>query len=51
MKIKVSAPKNVTEQKTIGDLFCNLDSLITLHQRKYEKLKNIKKALLQKMFV
>jgi len=34
MKIKVSAPKNVTEQKTIGDLFCNLDSLITLHQRK-----------------
>ncbi len=39
------------EQKKIGSLFNQLDSLITLHQRKYEKLQNIKKALLQKMFV
>jgi type I restriction enzyme S subunit len=42
---------NIIEQSKIGTLFDSLDSLITLHQRKYEKLKNIKKALLQKMFV
>jgi type I restriction enzyme S subunit len=39
------------EQKKIGSLFNQLDSLITLHQRKYEKLINMKNALLQKMFV
>ncbi len=38
------------EQVKIGELFKNLDNLITLHQRKCEKLKNIKKALLEKMF-
>ena len=38
------------EQLKIGSLFKNLDNLITLHQRKCEKLKNMKKALLQKMF-
>ena len=39
------------EQKKLGDYFSNLDTLITLHQRKLEKLKNIKKACLEKMFV
>ena len=39
------------EQEKIGELFQNLDKLITLHQRKLEKLQNIKKALLEKMFV
>ena len=39
------------EQKKIGEYFSNLDNLITLHQRKCEKLKNIKKSLLEKMFV
>ena len=39
------------EQAKIGEFFRSIDSLITLHQRKYEKLQNIKKALLQKMFV
>ena len=39
------------EQKMIGSFFANLDRLITLHQRKLEKLKNIKKACLEKMFV
>ena len=39
------------EQKRIGNFFCNLDYLITLHQRKLEKLKNIKKSMLEKMFV
>ena len=39
------------EQKMIGSFFANLDRLITLHQRKLEKLKNIKKSCLEKMFV
>ena len=39
------------EQTKIGSLFANLDKLITLHQRKLEKLKNVKKSLLEKMFV
>lgn len=38
------------EQMQIGSLFSKLDNLITLHQRKYEKLKNIKKSMLEKMF-
>ena len=42
---------SVEEQAKIGHLFNDIDNLITLHQRKYEKLQNIKKALLQKMFV
>ena len=39
------------EQKSIGELFNNLDNLITLHQRKCEKLKNLKKSLLERMFI
>lgn len=39
------------EQKLIGDYFKNLDNIITFHQQKVEKLKNIKKAMLEKMFV
>ena len=39
------------EQKQIGEYFTNLDRLITLHQRKLEKLKNIKKSMLEKMFI
>ena len=42
---------SVPEQKRIGLFFENLDNLITLHQRELEKLKNIKKACLEKMFV
>ena len=42
---------SLKEQKTIGDFFRQLDNLITLHQRQLEKLKNIKSALLEKMFV
>lgn len=38
------------EQQFIGRLFSNLDHLITLHQRKVENLKKIKKAMLEKMF-
>ena len=42
---------SVPEQEHIGLFFENLDHLITLHQRELEKLKNIKKACLEKMFV
>ena len=38
------------EQKKIGAFFLLLDNLITLHQREYEKLKNIKHSMLEKMF-
>ena len=38
------------EQQHIGNFFCHLDTLITLHQRKYAKLVNIKKSMLEKMF-
>lgn len=39
------------EQKRISEYFAVIDNLITLHQRKLEKLKNIKKSMLEKMFV
>jgi len=39
------------EQRTLGQYFTNLDHLITLHYRELEKLKNLKKACLEKMFV
>ena len=39
------------EQSQLGEFFNNLDSLITLHQRKLDLLKNMKKSLLDKMFV
>ena len=42
---------DVAEQEKIGEYFLAIDRLITLHQRKLEKLKNIKKACLEKMFV
>ena len=42
---------SVPEQDRIGAFFENLDNLITLHQRELEKLQNIKKSMLEKMFV
>ncbi|MBE6877274.1 MAG: restriction endonuclease subunit S [Ruminococcus sp.] len=47
----ISAPTNLSEQGKIGQFFTQLDTLITLHQRKLETLQKMKKALLQKMFV
>ena len=41
----------LSEQRRIGEYFSNLDHLITLHQRKCDKFKELKKAMLQKMFV
>ncbi|MCI6812662.1 MAG: hypothetical protein MR922_09690 [Lachnospiraceae bacterium] len=46
----IALPK-VQEQRAISGYFEHLDSLITLHQRKLEKLQNIKKSMLEKMFV
>ena len=42
---------NIDEQRVLGQYFKLLDNLITLHQRKLEKLKNIKKSCLEKMFI
>ena len=50
-QILTSAPKTFSEQERIAEALIKLDNLITLHQRKCEKLKNIKKSLLEKMFV
>ena len=44
-------PQDIEEQKQIGEFFDSLDNLITLHQRKLEKLRQIKKSMLEKMFV
>ena len=43
-------PESTLEQEQLGKYFLNLDTLITLHQRKHEKLVNIKKSMLDKMF-
>ena len=48
--IDLSVPKDVVEQKQIGAFIRQLDDLITLHQRKYDKLQVLKKAMLEKMF-
>ena len=48
--IDVSIPLNENEQKKIGGHFRNLDHLITLHQRKCDETKKLKKYMLQKMF-
>ncbi|WP_423479180.1 restriction endonuclease subunit S [Mycoplasmopsis bovis] len=50
LNINLNSP-SILEQNKIGKIFYNLDSLITLHQRKLNSLKNIKNTLLDKMFV
>ena len=47
----LTMPKDYAEQQKIGSFFQQLDNLITLHQRELEKLQNIKKSMLEKMFV
>jgi type I restriction enzyme S subunit len=44
-------PCQTAEQRQVGEFFFAIDHLITLHQRELEKLQNMKKALLEKMFV
>ena len=46
----IALPKDFEEQQKIGEYFSNLDNLITLHQRKCEQTKELKKFMLQKMF-
>ena len=48
--VDITIPANLNEQELLASIFSNIDNLITLHQRKYEKLTAIKKALLEKMF-
>ena len=48
--LEIDVPKESIEQQKIGTYFKNIDHLITLHQRKYEKLTNVKKSMLEKMF-
>lgn len=46
----VAIPVSEAEKEQIGQFFSQLDHLITLHQRKFEKLMNVKKSMLEKMF-
>ncbi len=46
----LSIPQDVEEQEKIGHYFFNLDTLILLHQRKCDEVKQLKKFMLQKMF-
>ena len=48
--IDVHIPKSLPEQSAIGAFIRNLDHLITLHQRKYSRLCNVKKSMLERMF-
>ena len=47
----IYVPQDIEEQEKIGECFFKLDHLITLHQRKSDELQNIKKYMLQNMFV
>lgn len=47
----LNMPSSIEEQRRIADYFMSLDTLITLHQQKCEKLQNLKKYMLQMLFV
>ena len=48
---RLMIPQDIEEQKKIGKYFIELEALITLHQRKCDELKNMKKYMLQNMFI
>ena len=48
--IEIMIPTHAEEREKLSVFFRNLDNLITLHQRKYDKLTNVKKSMLEKMF-
>lgn len=48
--LTISLPCSTKEQQRIGEYFASLDTFITLHQRKLNKLKKVKKSMLEKMF-
>ena len=49
--VDITIPKDLNEQNQLAMFFSEVDNLITLHQRKLEKLQNIKKSMLEKMFM
>ena len=49
--MELMMPTTMDEQQKIGEYFSNLDNLITLHQRKIDKIKNLKKAMLDQIFI
>ena len=49
-EIEVAVPSDESEAQKIGTIFRSIDHLITLHQRKCDKLKELKKHMLKKMF-
>ena len=49
-KLRITIPLSIKEQKSISKVLLELDRIITLHQRKCDALKKVKKSLLQKMF-
>ena len=48
--IVIQIPTQAEERDKLSSFFASLDNLITLHQRKYDKLTNVKKSMLEKMF-
>lgn len=48
--IVIQIPTQAEEREQLSSFFAKLDNLITLHQRKYDKLTNVKKSMLEKMF-
>ena len=50
VKNEILMVPSIDEQKRMSQLFIEIDNLITLHQRKYDNLVNVKKSLLEKMF-
>ena len=51
LDMSIELPNSYQEQEKIGEYIENLDRLIALHQREVEKLQNVKKSMLEKMFV
>lgn len=49
-QVAVNCPSDAVESEKIGQYFKNLDALITQHQQKHDKIRNIKKSMLEKMF-
>lgn len=49
--VDIEIPSDIAEQNKIGEFFKTFDHLITLHQRELNSLKNLKKSLLQQMFI
>lgn len=49
-KYEIKFPKSIDEETQIGNIFIKIDNLITLHQRKCDKLIKLKKSLMEKMF-